>query len=60
MTISFWKIAQFYDECLQVGTSPKQSDTNLGVTYKHDVLLFTVDMLFSLISFFHNADFLII
>ena len=31
-------IAQFYYECLQVGTSPKQWDTKLDVTHKHDVL----------------------
>ena len=30
--------AQFYYECLQVVTSPKQWDTKLGVTHKHDVL----------------------
>ena len=24
-----WKIAGFYDECLQLGTSPRQLDTKL-------------------------------
>ena len=30
--------AQLYHECVQLGTSPKQLDTKLGDTHKHDVL----------------------
>ena len=32
------EVAQFYDECLELATSPAQRETKLDVTHKYDVL----------------------
>ena len=54
LNAKFWKIAQFYDECLQLETKVrkmryKNRCYSINLTY----ILFTVDVLFSLISFHH-------
>ena len=49
------KITQFYNECLQLGTSPKQWDTKLGVTHTHDVLSVNCWQVVFFDFFSHNA-----
>ena len=58
MPIYLWKIAELYDECLQLVTGPIQWDTKLEVTCTHkpDILsVYCWHFIFFDFSF-HNAD----